>query len=234
MGARGGAATEPWRYVLREPEQTLLHQVVREELATFLELARGPVGEPIASHVARELAGYLGCGVLAKGFARVRCPSCRAERLLAFSCKRRGICPSCGTRRMHDSAARLVDRVLPSAPYRQWVLTVPFGLRYRLARDPKRLTEVLGELHRSLAVLQRRRACQLGHRNARTGAVTFVQRFGSALNLHVHFHAVAPDGVFVEGAEEAGALGFVPLPPPTADDVRWVAARVAARVEARR
>lgn len=56
--------------------------------------------------------------------------------MVAFSCKRRGICPICTARRMADTAAHLVDRVLPRAPYRQWVFTVPRPLRLVLARDP--------------------------------------------------------------------------------------------------
>ena len=39
-----------------------------------------------------------------------------------------------------------------------------------------------------------------------TGTVTFVQRFGSALQLTIHFHAVVPDGVFVRGDD--GAVSF--------------------------
>lgn len=50
--------------------------------------------------------------------------------LVAFSCKRRGFCPSCGARRMAESAALLVDEVLPEQPMRQWVLSFPFQLRF--------------------------------------------------------------------------------------------------------
>ncbi|ARX22851.1 hypothetical protein AM393_28980 (plasmid) [Klebsiella pneumoniae] len=64
------------------------------------------------------------------GFLRVRCESCHAEHLVAFSCKRRGFCPSCGARRMAESAALLVDEVLPEQPMRQWVLSFPFQLRF--------------------------------------------------------------------------------------------------------
>ncbi|WP_407244113.1 transposase zinc-binding domain-containing protein [Klebsiella michiganensis] len=53
-----------------------------------------------------------------------------AEHLVAFSCKRRGFCPSCGARRMAESAALLVDEVLPEQPMRQWVLSFPFQLRF--------------------------------------------------------------------------------------------------------
>ncbi|MEN1933965.1 transposase zinc-binding domain-containing protein [Escherichia coli] len=49
---------------------------------------------------------------------------------VAFSCKRRGFCPSCGARRMAESAALLVDEVLPEQPMRQWVLSFPFQLRF--------------------------------------------------------------------------------------------------------
>jgi len=47
---------------------------------------------------------------------RVRCETCHAEHLVAFSCKRRGFCPSCGARRMAESAALLVDEVFPEQP----------------------------------------------------------------------------------------------------------------------
>jgi transposase-like zinc-binding protein len=54
-------------------------------------------------------------------FVRVHCDACGKDRLVAFSCKGRGFCPSCGGRRMADTAAWLVDRVLPFVPVRQWV-----------------------------------------------------------------------------------------------------------------
>lgn len=59
---------------------------------------------------------------------RLRCGTWHAEHLLAFSCKRRGFCPSCGARRMTDGAAWVVDQVLPDRPVRQWVLSLPFPL----------------------------------------------------------------------------------------------------------
>src|SRR5439155_497358 len=85
--------------------------------------------------IEREFRDLLGCGALGRGFARVRCDACRFERLVPFSCKGRAVCPSCGGRRMAEQAAHLVDDVLPFVPVRQWVLTVPHRLRYRLAFD---------------------------------------------------------------------------------------------------
>jgi len=91
---------------------------------------------------------------------------------------------------MADTAAHLVDRVLPHAPYRQWVFTVPKPLRLVLARDPA-----------WTGAWQRRFARKRGIRTPLTGVVTFVQRFGGLVNLNVHFHLIVPDGVFVEDGE---------------------------------
>ena len=68
---------------------------------------------------------------------RVRCESCSHEHLVAFSCKRRGFCTSCGARRMVETAALLVDHVLPHRPVRQWVLSFPYPLRFVLANHPQ-------------------------------------------------------------------------------------------------
>ncbi|WP_458694138.1 transposase zinc-binding domain-containing protein, partial [Shigella sp. FJ200903] len=85
-------------------------------------------GKELPGYVQREFEEFLQCGRLEHGFLRVRCESCHAEHLVAFSCKRRGFCPSCGARRMAESAALLVDEVLPEQPMRQWVLSFPFQL----------------------------------------------------------------------------------------------------------
>jgi len=60
---------------------------------------------------------------LAHGFARVRCEGCREEMLVAFSCKGRGVCPSCNAKRAHVTAAHLVEQGLPQVPSRQWTLS---------------------------------------------------------------------------------------------------------------
>ena len=78
-----------------------------------------------------EFEAFLECGILAHGFLRVRCVDCAHEKLVAFSCKRRGFCPSCGARRIAQSAAVPVDEVIPQVPVRQWVLSFPIGARRR-------------------------------------------------------------------------------------------------------
>jgi hypothetical protein len=94
--------------------------------------------------VKRELEGYIDCGLLCRGFARVHCSACGYDRLVAFSCKGRGFCPSCGGRRMAEGAAHLAEAVFPRVPVRQWVLSVPKPVRYLLAYDAKLASAVLG------------------------------------------------------------------------------------------
>ena len=84
---------------------------------------------------------------------------------------------------MADTGAHLVDRVFPIVPVRQWVLSLPFALRYRMTYDAALLSDVLNVFIRALFGHLRRRARQLfGLRSSQCGAVTFVQRFGDALN----------------------------------------------------
>ncbi len=117
------------RYQSHRPEQTLLYQIVDEYYPAFAALM-AEQGKELPGYVQREFEEFLQCGRLEHGFLRVRCESCHAEHLVAFSCKRRGFCPSCGARRMAESAALLVDEVLPEQPMRQWVLSFPFQLRF--------------------------------------------------------------------------------------------------------
>ena len=124
------------RYQSHRPEQTLLYQIVDEYYPAFAALM-AEQGKELPGYVQREFEEFLQCGRLEHGFLRVRCESCHAEHLVAFSCKRRGFCPSCGARRMAESAALLVDEVLPEQPMRQWVLSFPFQLRFLFASRPE-------------------------------------------------------------------------------------------------
>ena len=98
---------------------------------------------------------------------------------------------------MADSAALLVDDVLPSQPMRQWVLSVPFPLRFLFASNPKAMTGVLGIIYRAISTHLTHKA-GLKKPMAQTGAVTLIQRFGSALNLNIHFHMLFLDGVYID------------------------------------
>jgi len=215
-------------YERHQPEKTLLYEVVRETLESFLANSNEH-GAPVARFIEREIRAYLDCGILARGFLRLHCDACGRGRVLAFSCKGRALCPSCGGRRMADTAAYMVDCVLPEVPMRQWVLTLPYPLRYRCAWDAKLTSEVLRAFMRSLFADQRRRArIHHGVQQAQCGSVTAIQRFGSALNLAPHFHSIVLDGVYGGSPHTPGP--FLPLPPLTTEDVARVMAGTARRV----
>lgn len=198
------------RYQRHRPEQTLLYRIVEQHHPAFTAhlAAQGTV---LPGYVQREFDDYLKCGRLEHGFLRVRCDTCHAEHLVAFSCKRRGFCPSCGARRMAESAALLVDEVLPEQPMRQWVLSFPFQLRFLFASRPAIMGQVLGIVYRVIAMHLVKKA-GLTHQTARTGAVTLIQRFGSALNLNIHFHMLFLDGVYIDRPDGSARFRWVKAP----------------------
>jgi hypothetical protein len=128
---------------------------------------------------------------------------------------------------MAETAALLVDDVLPRQPVRQWVLSLPFALRYLLATRPEVVTQVLGIVYRAISGHLIRKA-GLSRATAATGAVTLIQRFGSALNLNVHLHMLVLDGVYRRQGE--GSLRFVPVPAPSPAELQGLVQRIAARI----
>ncbi len=140
----------PVSYKRHQPQETLLYKLIQENLLTFYQQMDRDYEKGLPEFVRKEFDEFLKCGVLAHGFLRVQCISCNHEKLVAFSCKKRGFCPSCGARRMAESATHLIDKVLPKKPMRQWVLTFPFNLRFLFSRDPKVMGEILGLVNRTL------------------------------------------------------------------------------------
>ena len=123
----GAAPTAAPTYARHAPERTLLYALVQAHYPDLIaRLATQDRSLP--EYVREEFEAFLRCGVLENGFLRVVCEQCHAERLLAFSCKKRGFCPSCGARRMAESARHLVEEVFGPRPVRQWVLSVPVPL----------------------------------------------------------------------------------------------------------
>jgi len=207
----------------------VLYEVVRQHLETFLAEARERSdGRELPQFVEREFREYLRCGILAYGFARFRCRDCTREILVAFSCKGRGFCPSCCGRRMAEMAAHLVDGVLGGLPVRQWVLTLPYRLRLALAWDHKLCRGVLAVFVRAVFGFERQQAARRGIRGGAGGAVTAIQRFGSALNTNIHFHTLVAQGVFAEKPD--GSARFVPSPSPSDPDVEHLLATVRRRI----
>ena len=143
------------------------------------------------------------CGVWQGGFARVRCRRCPEEFLVAFSCKRRGVCPSCGAKRAAELAAFLQDEVVEQVGHAQWVFTIPKMLRVYFLHH----RELLGAL--SLAAYETVKELMLaavGEKDFRPGMVSVVQTFGEGAKFHPHVHALCSRGGWTASGE------WMPLP----------------------
>ena len=219
--AGGQAGAKAKLYNPRHPERTLLYQTIAEHFETWFELASAGQFEGQGDHhtpkpyVRQAFRKYLECGIFAHGFARARCDDCGHDYFVAYSCKGRGVCPSCNTRRMVETAAHLTDHVFPRLPVRQWVLSVPKRLRYFMQRDGAVLNMVLRIFLRVIAqsLLDHcAGAAQVDKATLHIGAVAFIHRFGSSLNGHVHFHVCVVDGVFEQVPGDADAAP--PAAPP--------------------
>ena len=127
---------------------------------------------------------------------------------------------------MAQTAAHLVDHVIPHVPVRQWVLPLPIPLRLLPAAQPKLVTPVLQVVHR---VITRFLLKQAGVKadEADSGAVTLIQRFGSAANLNVHLDCLVLDGVYRRGTQ--GMPEFVEVPAPTDEALQAVLHKIITR-----
>jgi len=128
---------------------------------------------------------------------------------------------------MVESATLLVDEVLPPRPIRQWVLTVPFPLRFLFAAYPELMSRVLGIVTRAISTHLAHQA-GLSKREAHAGAVTLIQRFGSALNLNIHFHMLFLDGVYVQ--DPNGEYDFRRTSPPSVEQLHALLHHISQRV----
>src|SRR5215813_4423874 len=181
----------------------------------------------ISSHIKRFLSWYL-----AHGFLRLSCDTCQHELLLPFSCKRRGFCPSCAGRRMAQTAAHLVECVIPWVPTRQWVVSVPVPLRYWMAASQELTAQVHTIIRTTIGQYYVNQAVTRGFEraNIQPGSVTFIQRFGSAINLNLHFHCVFLEGVYLDRTEARRKPRFLTGEPPSDADVADVLQKISHRV----
>ncbi len=194
-------------------EQTTLYGLVQQYAARFIAHTEASTGAELPRLITGEFDAYLECGILTHGILRLRCGECGHCKLLAFSCKRRGFCASCGARRMSQTAAHLVDHVIPHVPVRQWVLSLPTLLRVLLAAARAGHAGAAGRAARG-------HAPSAGQRSARDGRGLRRRRHADpALRLvRQPQHPTALPGtgrVYRCGAD--GAPAFVEVDAPTDD-----------------
>jgi len=145
----------------------------------------------LRSEVLQVLDEYLNCGLLEHGAARVYCESCRHSLLVAFSCKKRGVCPSCSAKRAVKFAEHLYHEVLEDVPTRHVVFSIPKRLRPYFRYDRKLCGILFRAAWRGLSECLRMD-------DAEPALVLTLQTAGEALNWNPHLHGMLADGVFLE------------------------------------
>jgi hypothetical protein len=113
---------------------------------------------------------------------------------------------------MAQTAAHLVACVIPWVPTRQWVVSVPIPLRYWMAASQDLTAQVhtiirttIGQYYVNQAVTH-----SVPRDKVQPGSVTFIQRFGSALNVNLHFHCVFMEGVYLRSHRPGSHAAFSP------------------------
>jgi len=200
-------AEPPAAYRPRHPERTSFYQLFETHFDSYVrtyedrfEARSGPL-RPV---VVRSVEDFFACGRLEGGFARIRCPKCRAEHLLAFSCRTRNFCSSCQAKRSVLFAEKLTWEILAPVPHRHWTFSIPRVLRGLFERDRK----LMGLLSQTAYAAIRKTFQALFDRDdVRPGCVVSLQSHGAyGANWNPHAHAIVSDGVFSPDGE------FLPLP----------------------
>lgn len=136
---------------------------------------------------------FLECGNLQQGFARIRCPECHHEYLLAFSCRGRWFCPSCHAKIVVQFAERLKEEILYPVPHRQYVFSIPIILRRFFKYDRKLLGKLCHCVNQSLTDFFR---TGLNLADGVPGMVMVIHTFGDYARWHPHVHVMIADGLF--------------------------------------
>ena len=193
-------------YRPRHPERTAFYRLISRYLERYVgtyEERFEPRYGRLRRVVPRTAEAFLECGRLQNGFARIRCPQCTGEHLLAFSCQTRNFCPSCQAKRAALLGEKVVGEVVAPVSHRHMVFTVPRALRGLFERERR----LLGLLSRcAYESVRRVWVTGFGDEGAVPGMVASIQTFGSYANFHPHIHALVTNGVMTREGE------FLPLP----------------------
>ena len=147
---------------------------------------------PLRPVVERVLRGFMRCGLVEHGFARLWCSACRTSVLCPFSCRGRNFCPSCEKKKQLLWAEWLHNEVLAPVPHRHLVLTMPRLLRGIFRKRRELLLDLSQCAAEALAEYMRR---HLGAQ-ARPGIVVSITTSGDLIQWHPHGHVLSSDGAF--------------------------------------
>ena len=203
LGARiWEKARDKTTYRRREPERTELYRIIyqeRDNLERFWEEHFQSQFGVLRDCVKKTLDEYLNCGILAHGCARAVCQTCNHSELVAFSYKKRGVCPSCAAKRAVLFAEHIHENVLPPVPQRHCVFSIPKRLRV-FFRYNRSLLSIL--YHAAWKTIKDLVTAAIP--GGTTGAILVAQSAGNSINFNPHLHGIIPSGVFTD-------TGFVPI-----------------------
>ena len=183
-------------YQPRDPQASDLWRLLDGHFETFREVyserfqAKYGFWRPV---IDRSVAAFLKCGDLHEGFARVRCPNCKHEMFVAYSCKQRCTCPSCHQKRTLLTAMHVAEEVCFDVPHRQVVLTIPKRLRLHARFDRKLLGKLSSCAWTGIKTETQR---LLGRDDVVPGMIAGIQTHGELLHWHPHIHALVSCGAF--------------------------------------
>jgi ribosomal protein S27E len=175
-------------YRPRHPERTVLYRVLFHYFERFLaeyenrfEKESGFL-RPIIKEVVER---YLDCGNPRCGFARIRCPDCGEERFVIFSCRTRGFCPSCHSKRLEEWGEWMREELLLDVAHRQVVFTVPKMLRIFFKYNRKLLGDLCRCAVKTLTVYFK----AVSDEDLVPGIIASIQTFEDRINLHPHLRS---------------------------------------------
>ena len=133
---------------------------------------------------------------------------------------------------MAETAAHLVEQVIPWVATRQWVVSVPIPLRYWMAASTELMAQVHTIIRRTISQYYINQAVKQGidRQLAQAGSMTFVQRFGSALNVNLHYHFIFLEGTYLDRSAQGLKPRFVKVTAPTDAEIAEVIATISQRV----
>jgi hypothetical protein len=183
-------------YRPRQPQATQLYRAVRDNIELFYDtyderfLAQHG---PLTRAARKSFEAFLSCGCLQAGFARLRCEACGTELLVAFSCQKKGPCPSCQQKRAEILCRFVQEEVIEPVDHRQLVFVVPKMFRRHFLHDSEMLT---GLCRAAADATQQFYRSGMGRGDVTAGLILHPQLFGDKLNPHPHLHGICTDGAF--------------------------------------
>ena len=114
----------------------------------------------------------------------------------------------------------------------QWAVSAPIPLRYGTAASTRLTAQVHTIIRRTISPYYINQAVKRGveRQKVQAGSIAFVQRFGSALNLNVHYHVIFLEGAYLKRSADGLEARFVAIDPPSDADMTKIVEQISHRV----